>query len=574
MTVRFPIGTKILALAVFLLSLTVALSAFSAQQAREIRLELQEMAESYIPLDDMIESLALDGLRERLAFERWRASLSAPNSVSGILKEASTNYQAVTARVQEDFARVNTLLERFHAEPEDAEDVAKIRMLLKEVERNYPMSIRLEQQILEHQLKRNRAAANEVLAVYELVQQNLQTHRDELGALIERLNSRAASTAHAHEQRLMLVTSIATVSAILFGLLFSYLMTRRLVHPVRNLMAGVASVENGNLDVKVPVSSSDEIGVLTRSFNGMVDELRAKERIKETFGKYIDPRIVEHVILNPSAAEIEGGRREVTVSFCDLVGFTTIGENMTPSGLVRLLNRYFALMSEAIQQNKGVIDKFIGDAVMAFWAPPFCPSGEHADGACRAAIAELKALDTFRADLPELMGLRKNLPTIDVRVGLASGDVVVGNIGSENSRSYTVMGDTVNLASRLEGINRLYGTRILMNEHTRNLTRNVIEAREVDSIAVKGKTEAARVFEVLGLAGEVAEYLLRCRESYEAGLAEYRLRNWHAAELAFREGMAAAPGDGPSALLLERVAKLKAAPPNADWDGIWRFTEK
>lgn len=574
MTVRIRIGTKILALAAFLLSLTVALSAFSAWQAREIRLELQEMAESYIPLDDLVETLVLDGMRKRLAFERWQGALSGPNSGSGIIGEESSNYQAFTARMQEDFARINTLLSRFKAEPEDAEDVAKVKMLLMEVQRNYPMGVRLEQQILDHERRRNRPAAKELLAVYTLAQQNMQARRDELGTLIERLNHRAASTASAHEQRLMLVTSVATASAILFGLTFSYLMTRRLVHPVRSLMTGVASLEKGNFDVEVPVSSSDEIGVLTGSFNRMVHELRAKERIKETFGKYIDPRIVESVILNPSAAETEGGRREVTVSFCDLVGFTTIGENMTPSGLVRLLNRHFGLMSEAIQQNKGVIDKFIGDAVMAFWAPPFCPSGEHAEGACRAAISQLKALETFRADLPELMGLRKNLPTIDIRIGLASGDVVVGNIGSETSRSYTVMGDTVNLASRLEGINRLYGTRILMNEHTRDLTKNVVEAREVDSIAVKGKTESARVFEVLGLTGEVAEERLRCRARYEAGLAEYRLGNWHAAELAFREGMAAVPGDGPSTLLLERIAELKAAPPNAGWDGIWHFTQK
>jgi adenylate cyclase len=211
---------------------------------------------------------------------------------------------------------------------------------------------------------------------------------------------------------------------------------------------------------------------------------------------------------------------------------------------------------------------------MAFWGPPFCGSGEHAEQACRAALAKLRALEVFRAELPELTGMRKKLPTIDLRIGLASGDVVVGNIGSEKARSYTVMGDTVNLASRLESINRLYGTRILINEKARSLTKDVIEVREVDSIAVKGKTESARVFEVLGVAGEIPADMLRHRDRYEAALAEYRQQNWQAAEKALQEALAAAPEDGPAKLLFDRVAQLRETPPAAEWDGVWRLTEK
>lgn len=264
----------------------------------------------------------------------------------------------------------------------------------------------------------------------------------------------------------------------------------------------------------------------------------------------------------------------MSVSFCDLVGFTTIAEQMTPTGLVKLLNRHFALMSGAILEHQGVLDKFIGDAVMAFWGPPFCPSTSHAEQACRAALAKLKALDTFRAELPELTGMRKNLPVMDLRIGLAAGDVVVGNIGSEHSRSYTVMGDTVNVASRLEGINRFYGTRILANETIRDLTRELIEMREIDSIAVKGKTEPARVYEVLGLTGEVSADVLRCRELYQAGLSHYRLQEWTLAEEAFREAAAASVGDGPSALMLTRVAQFREHPPAPGWDGVCRLNEK
>jgi adenylate cyclase len=269
------------------------------------------------------------------------------------------------------------------------------------VQREFSVVGRLDEQILQLERNGQGAAARELQAIHATVEGNTQARRDELSLLIVSLTERSAKTAEAHEDRLLAVTSAATGSALLFGMILSWVVTRRLVDPVRSLMAGVEQVEQGDLTVEVPVRSSDEIGVLTGSFNRLVDELRAKERMKETFGKYIDPRIVERVILNPSAAETEGGRREMTVSFCDLVGFTTLGEDMTPTGLVRLLNYHFSLMSEAIQVHQGVLDKFIGDAVMAFWGPPFCSSGEHAEQACRAALAKLRALDVFRAELPE-----------------------------------------------------------------------------------------------------------------------------------------------------------------------------
>src|SRR5438105_3707782 len=154
----------------------------------------------------------------------------------------------------------------------------------------------------------------------------------------------------------------------------------------------------------------------------------------------------------------------MTVFFSDLVGFTAISERLTPSGLVNVMNRYLSLMSQPIRAQKGLIDKYIGDAIMAFWGPPFTDREEHARLACFAALEQLQALEELRRMLPELMGLRKGLPEIDFRIGISTGDVVVGNIGSELTRAFTVLGDTVNLGSRLEGANKQYGTKILISE--------------------------------------------------------------------------------------------------------------
>ena len=296
--------------------------------------------------------------------------------------------------------------------------------------------------------------------------------------------------------------------------------------------------------------------------------------MKETFGKYIDPRIVESVILNPSSAETQGGRRVMTVSFCDLVGFTEIGESLTPTALVRLLNRHFMLMAEAIHEHQGVLDKFIGDAVMSFWGPPFTTSGDHALLACQTALEQIQRMQALREETAEITGLRKNTPYVDLRVGLASGEMVVGNIGADTARSYTVIGDTVNVASRLESVNRIYGTKVLMNRETCQLAGSAIETREIDWVAVKGKTEPVAAHELLGMAGEVEKSAMELRERYETGLSAYRRFDWAGAEQALHGALQIDPQDRPAQVLLKRVETFRAAPPTDGWDGVWRLAEK
>jgi adenylate cyclase len=185
-------------------------------------------------------------------------------------------------------------------------------------------------------------------------------------------------------------------------------------------------------------------------------------------------------------------------------GFTGFSEGMTPVGLVNVMNRYLTVLSDPVRRNSGIIDKYIGDAVMAFWGPPFVAAEDQALLACIAAIEQLAALPGFQEELPELTGVRRGFPKIALRTGIATGDVVVGNIGSEQTRNYTVIGDTVNVASRLEGTSKAYGTRILISERTRQLAAHAVEVREIDSVVVVGKSEAERIFELLGRKGEVA----------------------------------------------------------------------
>jgi adenylate cyclase len=230
-------------------------------------------------------------------------------------------------------------------------------------------------------------------------------------------------------------------------------------------------------------------------------------------------------------------------------------------------------MSAPIQENLGIVDKYIGDAIMAFWIPPFVDPVDQARLACRAAIAQREGLQAFRAHVPDLIGLRRDVPLIDFRAALASGEVVVGSVGSARSRSFTVMGDTVNFASRLEGANKIYGTRLLIDETTHDMAGDAIEAREIDLIGVVGRVEPVRVYELAAMAGNLPPEKRRLFDLYAAGLAEYRASQWKKAEDALREALTIVPDDGPSATLLARIGHFKDNAPPA-WDGIWRMTQK
>jgi len=231
-----------------------------------------------------------------------------------------------------------------------------------------------------------------------------------------------------------------------------------------------------------------------------------------------------------------------------------------------------SIMSEPIRSNRGIIDKYIGDGIMAYWGPPFVDEADHARFACLAVVEMIERISTLRREIPELLGvLGTPMETCDLRIGVATGEALVGSIGSEVMMSYTVMGDVVNLASRLEAANKAYGTRNLISERTLTGANAAIEVREIDRVVVAGQTRSERVFEVLGRKGELAPQQLACRDAYVNGLAAYRERRWDEALRALNASLEAAPDDGPSIALIRRIEGLKENPPPKDWDGSWHI---
>jgi adenylate cyclase len=386
--------------------------------------------------------------------------------------------------------------------------------------------------------------------------------------------SAAADATQARQGNVVDAVIVITGLAGLLGLLVAAGFSRGLSRPVRRLLDGTNAVQQGRLDTVVPVTSRDEIGLLTCAFNAMVAELKVKAQIKETFGKYIDPRIVQGLIERPELAAAKGERRVMTVLFCDMKNFTALSEVTTPTGLVTIINRYLTAMSEPVRRHDGIIDKYIGDAVMAFWGPPFVAAEAQAELACLAALDQVAGLPALAAALPELIGVKHGLPSIGIRVGIATGEVLVGNIGSDVTKSYTVMGDAVNLASRLEGANKVYGTRVLVSEETARLAGDALELREIDSILVAGRSAPQRIFEILGRSGEVDVTTRDLRDRFTEGLTAYRSGSWDEARAAFAACLAGRPDDEPATVFLERLDALAEGPRGEAWNGVWSLTAK
>ncbi|QSQ13112.1 adenylate/guanylate cyclase domain-containing protein [Myxococcus landrumensis] len=351
------------------------------------------------------------------------------------------------------------------------------------------------------------------------------------------------------------------VGIALFALAAAVFMARGLASPLVQLEAAAGRVRLGDLTVEVPVRGTDEVGRVAQSFNEMVSGLRQRDQIKGLFKRYLAPQVVDELIKNPEKAAPGGERKLLTVLFSDLVGFTSLSEQLSPEELVALLNTYFEQATHVLTKHGATLDKFIGDAIMCFWNAPL-PLEDHAARACLTALDLVAVVDRL-SPLFEARGL----PRLDCRIGINTGHAVAGNLGSSAAQDYTVIGDTVNLASRLEGAAKVYGTRTLVAEETLLATHGAVVARELDLLRVKGRQHPVRVFELVGAAGTPPPaHLARFAE----GLALYRARRFTEARAAFL----ASPDDVPSQRFAARCDSLEATPPPEDWDGVFTLDSK
>jgi adenylate cyclase len=573
---RPTIGAKVFGIAVGLLLLMGAAALLSLRMTRTVDDQLGVIDDNYFPAYAALAQAHIRTVEEAAAIRRLLAALAGPGRDDAAIADLEQRIAAAAEAGDGDLAEARRQINAQINDALDFDDNVALARLDTRLEH-----LQGARQDYEARLARLVAAARErgaevpgLLAALDRGQDDFARRIDAARDEMRRIADGAIQGTRAYQRRAVELGLSLLVLAALLGLGVAAAVTRGLVRPVRRLLAGAAAVEGGALDTVVPVTSRDEIGGLTRAFNAMVGELRAKAQIRETFGKYIDPRIVAGLIDRPDLTDPKGARREMTILFCDMQGFTAFSEGMTPPTLVAVLNRYLAVLSEAVRRNGGIVDKYVGDGVMAFWGPPFTAAEDQGRLAASAALEMLAALPGFQAELPDLVGVRRGLPEVRLRIGIATGDVVIGNIGSEDARNYTVIGDTVNLASRLEGACKAYGCATLIDAATRRRAGAAVEVRELDRLRVVGKSEPEQVFEILGRAGEVPAERLRLRDRFAAALAAYRAQAWDEARAGFEACRAIAPDDPPSRTFLARVAHFAETPPSPDWDGVWSLTAK
>lgn len=298
-------------------------------------------------------------------------------------------------------------------------------------------------------------------------------------------------------------------------------------------------------------------------------EEKNKKQIKSMFSRYAPPAYVDELVKDPSKLELGGEEKEISILFSDIEGFTTISESLSPRKLIEMLNDYLNTMTHLIFNQGGSLDKYIGDAIVAVFGAPL-PQNEHALHACYAALDMQKALIDFRKRTMET-----GLPAVRSRVGINTGHVVFGNIGSDIRYDYTGIGDHMNLASRLEGANKEYGTYIMISEFTYNQVRERVIVRDLDLIVVKGKSKPVKVFELIGRANEpLPEATRKLVENYQEGIRLYRQQQWAEAIRKFEQALTFSHTDEPSKLYINRAKEMMANPPGPDWDGSYHMTRK
>lgn len=324
-------------------------------------------------------------------------------------------------------------------------------------------------------------------------------------------------------------------------------------------------VSSSFLTIHDEIGDEERYGVVV-VFSDITEE-RKRRKIKRLFGEYIDPRIVDRILERGEVDQTSSRRESMTISFVDMRDFTGWSERLDADWLIDLLNRFLAAMAQSIAANGGITDKYIGDAVMACWGPPFTDADTQAIDACNAALGQIAALTGLRKDLAEA-GFQTP-DRINAVVGVATGQVIAGDVGPEASRNYTVIGNAVNLAARLQEAAKFLGHPIIVSQETVGRAGDAFVFRELERIVPRGSRIAESVYALLGRADEIDADTRAVAALHEQGLEAMYARDWARAATCFADCLARDPNDASAAIQAKRVAHYADCPPPADWDGVW-----
>ncbi|NER80211.1 MAG: HAMP domain-containing protein [Leptolyngbya sp. SIO1D8] len=570
-----PIGVKIFGITTSLLGLIVLVVGISTNRLRQVNKEIINLADYAIPITDRVAQIDVHVLEQELHFERVQTLYEIDPLDRTRVQAELTAFAELGEQVDEEMATAIALTRTAIRE-------AQLPQAQAEWRRIEPQLVAIE---TEHQQFQDHAAelfellaTGQMEAAHRLEAQlieeetNFNQSINDIFLELEAFTVEAAKMGQKHQQIVQNLSLSVAALATIFGLVYATLVTLSLVRPVRSLARGIAAVQAGNLDIHLDSESCDEVGTLAQAFNTMVNELKLKARLEETFGKYVDPRIVHTLMQGNEDTSTIGERQIMTVFFAHVEGIEDFFETLEPAAQVRFTNKYLSLMSAPITAHGGVIDKFIGTVIMGFWGPPFTDADSHARLACEAALTQIERLKQLSQTLNQATS-HQPVPS-QLHIGISTGSLVVGNMGSHTAKSYTVMGDTVNTASRLKGASKQYGVAVLINEEAQQQVVEVMATRELDLIQAVGKEEPTRIYELLGYQRNLSASEQTAYAAFARGLAAYRQQNWSQARQGFNDCLTQKPADPPALLYLERITQLEVTPPPADWNGVWQLTQK
>ncbi len=334
-----------------------------------------------------------------------------------------------------------------------------------------------------------------------------------------------------------------------------------------------AFFQNLFLDI-VPIEASIALSFVSMTVFNYLTEGKEKRWLRKAFSQYLSPTVIEEITNNPDKLKLGGVKTDVTILFSDIRGFTSISEKLEPEQITNILNEYLTPMSDIVFKYEGTLDKYIGDAIMAFFGAPI-PIKDHPQKACNAALDMIESLNILKdnwhkANMPDF------IQQMNIGIGVNSGDVVVGNMGSESRFDYTIIGDNVNLSSRLEGTNKFYGTNITLSENTYNRIKDEFICREIDFIRVVGKSIPIKIYELIKIrdGSEGDAILIDNITRFQEGLFLYRSRKWEDAMSIYEELRSNDPTDKVYSVFIDRCDMLKKSTVPVDWDGVFERREK
>ncbi|MBF0181547.1 MAG: hypothetical protein HQM03_16110 [Magnetococcales bacterium] len=366
----------------------------------------------------------------------------------------------------------------------------------------------------------------------------------------------------AYEQQHLNVILYVVAFFTLIGMWLGSVLSRLIAQSLGLLEQDMARIQTFDLDAETVTGSR------IVELNRMQEAVHDMKKSLRSFKKYVPADLVAELIQLRQEAVLGAESRGITLFFSDIAGFTTIAERLAPNELSQRLGIYFEAMTRTILQQHGTVDKFIGDAVMAFWGAPK-PHEDHALLACRAAVRCQRALREIAEQWTA-----QGMPPFATRIGICTGDALVGNMGYSERLSYTALGDVVNLASRLEGLNKFFGTRIVIGESTHALVQAEMATRCLGVVAVKGKTRGVRIHELVEEKALLAPENLLFLERFDLAMERYLARDWNAALVLFQECLERVPGDHPSSMMITQCRNLLDTPPGDDWNGVMIMQDK